>query len=200
MSSEHAHHGHWTDVSEHKGFHPHILPLKVYMGVFAALMVLTVATVALYRIDPGHLANSLGISANLIRPINMILSMIIATTKATLVAMIFMHLFFDNKLYMLLFLGSLLFLTVFIVVTMFDTLRRGDIYDYRAVGPEIQIEYPNIPAHDAHGADAGHGPDAGHDPAAPATHDTAAPATHDTAAPDEPDEAVPATHDEPATH
>lgn len=148
MSSEHAASHDPTDTSEHKGFHPHVLPLKIYLAVFAALMVLTVATVGLYLLDPGHLAHSLGISENLIRPINMVLSMIVATTKATLVALIFMHLFFDNKFYLLLFLGSLLFLAVFIIVTMFDTLRRGDLYEYRADGPEIQIEYPNVKAHD----------------------------------------------------
>ena len=30
---------------------------------------------------------------------------------------------------MLIFLGSLMFLAVFIIFTMFDTLRRGDIYE-----------------------------------------------------------------------
>ena len=163
-------------MSEHKGFHPHILPLKVYLAVFAALMVLTAATVGLYNLDPGHLAHSLGISENLIHPINMILSMIIATTKATLVCMIFMHLWFDNKFYLLLFVGSLLFLAVFIGVTMFDTMRRGDIYQYRADGPEIQIEYKNQTPHDG-----------GHGDAAPAEHGAeAAPGAEHDAAPAEP--------------
>lgn len=40
-----------------------------------------------------------------------------------------MHLKYDNRIYMLVFSGSLLFLGVFIIFTMFDTLRRGDIYE-----------------------------------------------------------------------
>ncbi len=60
---------------------------------------------------------------------NLLIAMIIAAIKATLVALFFMHLKYDNKIYAAVFVGSLLFLAVFIIFTMFDTLRRGDIYD-----------------------------------------------------------------------
>ena len=93
----------------------HILPLNLYLAVGSALLVLTVITVAVAQMDFG--------------PMNLLIAMGIAVIKATLVAMFFMHLKYDNRIYMLVFVGSLLFLSVFIIFTMFDTLRRGDIYE-----------------------------------------------------------------------
>ena len=93
----------------------HILPLNLYLAVGSALLVLTVITVAVAQMDFGQM--------------NLLIAMGIAVIKATLVAMFFMHLKYDNKIYMLVFSGSLLFLGVFIIFTMFDTLRRGDIYE-----------------------------------------------------------------------
>ena len=98
-----------TDSSEH---HPHIIPLWIYMAVGGTLLLMTVITVASAQVD-------LGVTGNLI------LAMAIATFKASLVAMIFMHLLWDNKLYLVLFISSLLFLTIFIVFTLFDTMHRG---------------------------------------------------------------------------
>ena len=93
----------------------HILPLKIYMSVGMGLLLLTVVTVAAAQMDFG--------------PMNLLIAMGIAVFKATLVAMFFMHLKYDDRIYMLVFIGSLLFLGVFIVFTMFDTMRRGDIYE-----------------------------------------------------------------------
>ena len=93
----------------------HILPLNLYLAVGSALLVLTVITVTAAQMDFGQM--------------NLLIAMGIAVIKATLVAMFFMHLKYDNRIYMLVFSGSLLFLGVFIIFTMFDTLRRGDIYE-----------------------------------------------------------------------
>ena len=93
----------------------HILPLNLYLAVGSALLVLTVITVTAAQIDFGEM--------------NLLIAMGIAVVKATLVAMFFMHLKYDNRIYLLVFSGSLLFLGVFIIFTMFDTLRRGDIYE-----------------------------------------------------------------------
>ena len=93
----------------------HILPLNLYLAVGSGLLVLTVITVAVAQMDFGQM--------------NLLIAMGIAVVKATLVAMFFMHLKYDNRIYMLVFVGSLLFLGVFIIFTMFDTLRRGDIYE-----------------------------------------------------------------------
>lgn len=97
---------------------PHIIPLRVYIGIGAALLVLTVTTVAVSMIDLGFL--------------NIVVALAIATFKALLVAFFFMHLYYDNKLYFFAFTTSIFFLTVFIMMTLFDTLRRGDLYQYRS--------------------------------------------------------------------
>ncbi|UCG60362.1 MAG: cytochrome C oxidase subunit IV family protein [Candidatus Zixiibacteriota bacterium] len=98
----------------------HILPPRVYLGVGAALLILTAITVAVSFFNFG--------------PYNLLVAMLIAAGKASLVALFFMHLKYDNKLYMTIFVASVVFLAVFIILTMFDTLRRDDIYDIGA-GP-----------------------------------------------------------------
>jgi cytochrome c oxidase subunit 4 len=97
---------------------PHVLPLKVYLAVAAALMVFTVITVAVSFVDLGGF--------------NIVVALLIASIKGAMVALIFMHLKYDNKLFAAIFTISLLFVSVFIILTMFDTLQRGAIYEYRA--------------------------------------------------------------------
>ncbi len=98
--------------AEHKSHH-HILPLKVYLAVGSALLILTFITVEVALHDFGAF--------------NLVIALSIASIKALLVAFFFMHLWYDNKLFFVVFSACLLLLTVFIVLTMFDTMRRGDI-------------------------------------------------------------------------
>ena len=97
--------------TEHK---EHILPLSLYLGIGSLLIVLTVVTVWVSYFHFG--------------PFNLLVAMIIAASKASLVALYFMHLKYDNKLYGVIFISALFFLAIFIIITMFDTLRRDDIY------------------------------------------------------------------------
>jgi len=97
-------------MSESKHAH-HILPLQTYLGIGTALLILTGVTVWVAQYDLG--------------PINLLVAMIIAAFKASLVALFFMHLKYDNKLYSVIFLTAVLFLAAFIVFTMFDTMDRG---------------------------------------------------------------------------
>ena len=106
MSNDNAHNG-----------HTHVLPLKVYFGVTAALFTMTILTVLVTTVS--------------LEPFNLVIAMFIAAVKATLVALYFMHLKYDNKLYSLIFIGSLAFLAVFVIITMYDTQRRGDIYEFK---------------------------------------------------------------------
>lgn len=91
----------------------HIHPLRNYMSVGAALLLLTAITVSAAQYDFGSW--------------NTAIALIIAVTKASLVALFFMHLKYENKIYTLYFLMSILILTMFIIFTMFDTLNRGNI-------------------------------------------------------------------------
>jgi cytochrome c oxidase subunit 4 len=91
----------------------HITPLIIYLGVGATLLFLTVVTVW-----------SAGLESGVFK---LFIALTIATIKAALVGLIFMHLLYDNKFYMMIFLSSIMFLAIFISLTMLDTLRRGDI-------------------------------------------------------------------------
>jgi len=100
--------------SKTKSHDIHILPLKLYLGIGITLIILTIITYTVAQIDLG--------------PYNLVVAMLIAMTKALLVALFFMHLLYDNKLYMIIFSIGLIFIAIFIIFTMFDTMRRGDIY------------------------------------------------------------------------
>lgn len=74
---------------------------KSYFKVFLALMVLTALTVAVTTIHFGDVAN-------------IVVGVLIATSKAGLVAYIFMHLKFDNKRLRYFVIAPMFFFIVFI--------------------------------------------------------------------------------------
>jgi cytochrome c oxidase subunit 4 len=96
----------------------HIAPLRVYLTVAAALLILTALTVKISQINLGGW--------------NLVAALAIATIKATLVALFFMHLLYDKKIYMIIFVIAIVFLAVFISLTMFDTMERGAINQIQA--------------------------------------------------------------------
>ena len=93
----------------------HILPLRLYAGVTAALFALTGLTVAVSYVHLGAL--------------NVIVAIGIAAIKVSLVALFFMHLKYDKKINLFVFLTAVTFVTLFIALTMIDTMRRADIYE-----------------------------------------------------------------------
>ncbi|MBN4076342.1 cytochrome C oxidase subunit IV family protein [Gemmatimonas aurantiaca] len=97
----------------------HITPLKVYYSVAIALLVLTSVTVLVAQYDFGAW--------------NLVVALSVAVFKAALVGLFFMHLLYDNKLYAIVFISSLIFLAVFISLTMFDTVNRGGVDSVTAV-------------------------------------------------------------------
>jgi len=97
--------------------------LAVLLAVFAALLVLTAATVAATWVDLGawNLAIALGI----------------ATAKAALVALYFMHLRYDNPFYALVFVAALVFLALFLVLTLLDAVAyQPDIEQFRQLSSD----------------------------------------------------------------
>ena len=85
----------------------HPVPLWLLLGTFGVLMVLTFATVAVTLVDLG--------------PANIWIALIIAAVKAAFVAIIFMHLRWDNPFNGVALLASLFFLVIFIGVALLDT-------------------------------------------------------------------------------
>ena len=95
----------------------HVVPVVVLLAVFAVLMILTVTTVAATWIDLGAL--------------NLWIAMGIATVKAALVALFFMHLLYDHPFNSLVFVVALVFLCLFVGITLLDTIEyQPEIRDY----------------------------------------------------------------------
>ena len=85
----------------------HTTPVSLLAGILTILMVLTIVTVAVTKIDLGGQGN-------------LIVAMIIATVKAALVVTYFMHLRWDKKFHLILFLTSVLFLILFMSISLTD--------------------------------------------------------------------------------
>lgn len=84
---------------------------RTYWKVWIALLVMTVVTVWTSYYDFGTM--------------NIAVAMLIATTKAALVALFFMHLKYDNRVDAVTFILSFLFLGIFVGLTASDLLDRG---------------------------------------------------------------------------
>ena len=102
MATNHTHAVHRDDGQ----VHVHIASAQFYWGIFGALIVLTLLTVKVSYYDFG--------SANII------IALVIATMKASLVAAFFMHLRHDNLFNTIAFLAAFLFLAIFILLTYDD--------------------------------------------------------------------------------
>jgi len=95
--------------------HVHIVSPKVLLGVWGALMVLTVLTVSVTFVDLGKM--------------NLMVAMLIATVKATLVALYFMHLRWDRPFNGVVFLIAIVTVFLFITVVLLDTQQYQPTLD-----------------------------------------------------------------------
>ena len=89
----------------------HIASLGMYFGVFIALLILTVVTVAVSRVDLGAM--------------NTLVAMAVAVVKAALVILFFMHVIQSTRLTWVVILAAVLWLAVLFVLTFADYLTRG---------------------------------------------------------------------------
>lgn len=93
--------------------HAHITPVKAYWAIFGALIFFTLLTVGVSYIHLG--------------PLNLVVAIAIATVKATLVVLYFMHMKYETKFNVLVFLSALLFMGIFLAYTMNDTEHRASV-------------------------------------------------------------------------
>lgn len=106
LDTQAAHtHAHSEEIHVHGG-------PKIYAAVFGALLILTVITVGASYIDWGG-----GLA-------NVIIAMLIASMKASLVALFFMHLRWDRPISAIIFCSSLFFLGLFLIGCYTDTISR----------------------------------------------------------------------------
>lgn len=89
----------------------HVIPIRVYLAIFALLMVFTGITTAIAFVDLG--------------PLNNVIMLTIAITKATLVILYFMHVRYSDKVVWLLAGSGFLWLAMMIVITMSDIMTRA---------------------------------------------------------------------------
>jgi cytochrome c oxidase subunit IV len=89
----------------------HVTSRKVYYAVFAALLILTYATVVVSKIDLGRF--------------NTIVALTIAVTKAVMVVLFFMHVRYSTRLTKLVVVGGFVWLALLIGLTMADIATRG---------------------------------------------------------------------------
>ena len=93
----------------------HPAPLPLLIGVFLALVFLTILTLVTSNIELAQFAFGI--------------AMLIATAKAALVCAFFMHMWWDKGFNVMFFLSSILFVTLFIGVTLLDTGQYQDSID-----------------------------------------------------------------------
>jgi cytochrome c oxidase subunit IV len=111
----------------------HVVPLRVLLTVFAVLLALTFLTVAATWLDFGGWALPIALG--------------IATVKASLVALYFMHLRYDQPFYAVVLLAALLFLAIFLSLTLLDTFQyQPEVENWQPIGlflrPELgYLEY-----------------------------------------------------------
>ncbi len=89
-----------------------IKEVRVYAAVLGLLLLLTAVTVAMAGVHFGSQA------------INTAVALLIASSKAALVALFFMHLLHDRPLNALIFVVGLLMLGVFLILTLIDVDTR----------------------------------------------------------------------------
>jgi len=89
----------------------HILPKRVYYTIFAILLFCTYLTVQIAFLDLGA--------------INTVAALAIATFKAVLVILFFMHVKYSTRLTWAVVLGGIFWLGILLTLTMSDYLTRG---------------------------------------------------------------------------
>ncbi len=106
IAAPHKDEAHEDEVHEDE---VHIVPLRVLLAVFVALLALTYVTVTARYIDLGSL--------------NIWIALGIATVKGALVVLYFMHLRYDSPFNAVIFLTALVFMFLFLGITILDTIQ-----------------------------------------------------------------------------
>ena len=115
----------------------HVMPLKILIGVFLMLTILTVITVGASYIDFGS------------AQINLLVAMAIAVVKASLVVLYFMHLRYDNPFNAIIFVGCLIFVTLFMFLSLNDTLAYHNSVIKGQARSVKQVDLQQIEKHEA---------------------------------------------------
>ncbi len=102
---------HPGSAQEHFDPMSHVVPIRIYVAIWASLMVCTGLTVFAATIELGIF--------------NIVVALVIATIKGTLVVLFFMHLRYSTKLTMVTVVAALFFLFILFSLSMTDYLTRA---------------------------------------------------------------------------
>ncbi len=92
----------------------HVMPVRTNVTIFIILLVLLFATVGAAYLPLGAL--------------HVPFAMTIATAKAVLIVLFFMHLLYSHRLTMIISIASFLWLAIMIALTLNDYLTRGVLH------------------------------------------------------------------------
>lgn len=123
---------HSQSIDHGTGDHFHEHKWNGYLYILLILLVLTVITVTASRYDFGS------------STANVVIAMTIATIKATLVALFFMHLKDDKAINGIIFVSTLLFLAVFLAFCLIDQDSRFDSRPATYKGPVNVFALPSL--------------------------------------------------------
>ncbi len=98
-----------TAAAAHEGDH-HIIPDSTFILVWVGLLILTAMTVAASVYYPGN--------------VGVAVAMIVTPIKAALILMYFMHLKYEKKVFVIMFLSAMSIFGVFLGLTFIDYLFR----------------------------------------------------------------------------
>ena len=107
----------------------HVIPTQLLLKVWAALIFLTIVTVAVTWVNLGVL--------------NLWVALGIATVKAVIVALFFMHLLYDRPFNAIVLVVAIFFTLLFLGLALLDTLHYKDdlIPDYAPAAIENTIDH-----------------------------------------------------------
>ncbi len=116
----------------------HVVPIRVLVGVWLALIVLTVLTVAASWVDFGHLVGEPWL--------NLVGALTIAVVKGSLVALYFMHLRYENPFHGFILVTALAFVGLLIGIAMIDVqATRPDLIPNYAPALETPASPTDLP-------------------------------------------------------
>ncbi len=109
------------------------MPVWQLLGVFFALIILTLLTVFQSTLDLGNL--------------ELALSLLIATVKASLVMLFFMHMIHDKPLNIIIFLSSFIFVALFLGFTLMDAAGYRDDVELKQVDSPRAVAVAEADSH-----------------------------------------------------
>jgi cytochrome c oxidase subunit IV len=118
----------------------HVVPVKTYLGIFVALLVLTAVTTGVAFVDFDRLHT--GIRLLDMIPLNTVVALTIAVVKMLLVILFFMHVKYSSGLTKIVVLAGFLFLAILVSLTLADELTRDWSPEPRAWGATLPMILP----------------------------------------------------------